>query len=216
LAVRPAEGPVVRASLGSGFRAPSLYELFHPFYGNTGLQPETSVSAELGVEKTYDSGATVRITGFYTEIDDLIQYDFTTSKYAQVAGTSKTKGIEIAAEAPLSDTLSIFGSFTYTDARSNAGTRLMRVPTHDTVIGLDAQFGSRISAQATLQHVNGLTDLAGAMPSYTVANAVVTYDISDTTQAYLRVENLFDEEYQVINGYGTSDRAAFFGIRGEF
>lgn len=213
LAFRPAEGTVVRASLGTGFRAPSLYELFGPF-GNAGLNPETSTSAELGVEKSYDNGASVRITGFYTEIDDLIQW--AGIGYAQVPGTSKTKGIELAAEAPLSDAVSVFGSFTYTDARSNFGTRLLRVPTHDTVIGVNAQIGSRASAQATLQHVRGLTDLGGAMPSYTVANASFAYDISDTTQAYLRVENLFDEEYQVVNGYGTSDRAVFFGLRGEF
>lgn len=213
LAFRPTDGTVIRASLGNGFRAPSLYELFGPF-GNAALQPEKSISADLGIEKTYDNGAKVSATIFYTEVDDLIQWAGV--GYAQVPGTSKTQGIELAAEAPMSDNISLFGSFTYTDAKGRFGAKLLRVPTHDTVIGVNARIGARTNAQATIQHVSGLTDLAGAMPSYTVANATVTYDISDNTQAYVRVENLFDEEYQVLNGYGTSDRAAFFGVRADF
>lgn len=213
LSWRPAEGTVVRASIGNGFRAPSLYELFGP-YGSATLTPEESVSAELGVEKTYANGARVQATAFYTEIDDLIQWAGT--GYGQVAGTSETKGFELATDIPLSDNVTLFGSFTYTDARDRSGTRLLRVPTHDTVVGVNARIGNRVEAVATLQNVQGLTDLTGKMPSYTVANATVSYEISGNAEAYVRVENLFDKEYQVINGYGTSDRAAYFGIRADF
>ena len=46
----------VRSSLGNGFRAPSLGELYGAFGANPDLDPETSRSFDLGVEKTFAIG----------------------------------------------------------------------------------------------------------------------------------------------------------------
>ena len=54
------------------------------------------------------------------------------------------------------------------------------------------------------------------MPDYTVVNATVSYAINDTTQAYLRIENLFDEEYQTVRNYGQPGRQVFLGVRASF
>ena len=54
------------------------------------------------------------------------------------------------------------------------------------------------------------------LPPYTVANATVTYDIGQGTEGYLRIENIFDEQYQLVEGYGTSDRALYLGLRKSF
>ena len=43
-------GTILRSSIGSGYRAPSLFELFAPYYGNSDLQPETSVTVDVGAE----------------------------------------------------------------------------------------------------------------------------------------------------------------------
>ena len=42
-----------KANLGSGFRAPSLNELYYPFYGNLDLKPEKSTGYDVGVEKDF-------------------------------------------------------------------------------------------------------------------------------------------------------------------
>ena len=55
-----------------------------------------------------------------------------------------------------------------------------------------------------------------ALDDYGVVNSTFTYDVTETTQAYLRVENLFDENYQTVPGYGQSDRAWYFGVRASF
>ncbi|HBQ91942.1 MAG TPA: hypothetical protein DD795_03210, partial [Erythrobacter sp.] len=39
----------LRASVGEGFKAPTLYQLLS-FYGNTELEPEESTSYDLGIE----------------------------------------------------------------------------------------------------------------------------------------------------------------------
>ncbi len=91
-----------RAVLGTGFRAPSLYERFS-IYGDADLSPEQSRSFELGVEKRYGEIASVKATLFYTEIDDLIQFDGASTAcssgfgcYNQVPGTTKSRGLELS------------------------------------------------------------------------------------------------------------------------
>jgi vitamin B12 transporter len=54
------------------------------------------------------------------------------------------------------------------------------------------------------------------MSDYTVANFAITYDLNDTAQAYLPIENLFDEEYQTVRNYGQPGRSAFVGLRAKF
>ena len=213
LAWRATPDTVVRASAATGFRAPSLYELFGPF-GDPTLQPETSLSFELGVEQKI-AGGSVRATVFHTEIDDLI--GFAGGTYAQVPGTSVTRGIELAAALPISDRADFFGSYTYTNAEDQAGNQLVRVPEHDLVLGLEAELGGNWRGQVSFNHVAGRADDGGmAMGDYSLVNASVTYDISDNAEAYLRVENLLDEEYQTSAGYGTSDRAFYVGLRARF
>ncbi len=214
----------LRASIGTGFRAPSLFELFDPSFGNPALEQEESRSAEIGIEHRYGSGALVKATAFYTEIDNLIQYfdpdgffGPIPGAYAQVAGTSRTRGIELVARMPLASGYEVFGSYTYTDAEDASGNPLLRVPEHDFVLGVNADFTDALSGQLVLNHVAGRPNDGGlVMEDYTVLNASITYDFSDSTQGYVRLENLTNEEYQTSAGYGTSDRAVFFGVRASF
>ena len=44
----------------------------------------------------------------------------------------------------------------------------------------------------------------------------LTYAVSDATQAYLRVENLFDEDYQTVRNYRQPGRSLYVGLRTAF
>lgn len=208
----------VRAVVGTGFRAPSLYELYGPF-GSATLQPEESRSFELGIERQFAAGS-LRATAFYTEIDDLIQYDFVTSGYNQVPGETVTKGLELAGRYDLSERVALFGNYTLTDAQNN-GARLTRVPRHDLVLGVDATLVQGLSGTFEVQHVADVVASAFApagnkVDDYTLVNLGLTYDIADQAQVYLRVENLLDEDYETAGGFNTPGRAAFFGLRASF
>ncbi|MCA6295797.1 MAG: TonB-dependent receptor [Phenylobacterium sp.] len=73
LAWRPGGGDtLVRASLGQGFRAPSLYQLYSE-YGNAGLQPETAVGWDLGLEQRA-GGLLVSLTLFGRRTEDQINF----------------------------------------------------------------------------------------------------------------------------------------------
>lgn len=224
---RVSERTTLRAVLGTGFRAPSLYELFST-YGDPSLNPEKSRSAELGVEHRFAGDAgNVKATVFYTEIDDLIGWDPASTVcgsgfgcYNQIPGLTVSKGVELSSSYVLNDRYSVYGNYTYTDAR-NAGARLVRVPMHDLVLGLDAQFTNRFAANLEMQHVGDVVASAFApaghkVGDYSLVNMGLRYDVTDDAQAYLRVENLFDEDYETSGGYNQPGRAIYFGLRANF
>jgi len=226
---RPAEGTTVRAAIATGFRAPSIderfgdYPGFFPFVGNPLLKPEESLSYELGIEHEYASGASVSATLFQLEVDNLITYKFgAPSTLENLPGVSVRKGLELAANLPINDKMTAGLAYTYTDARRPNGTRIAQVARHDLTLSLDTELSDRLSAGVQVHHVAGRVDndpntfALGAMPDFTVLNAAITYDLTDTAEAYLKVENLTDERYQLINGFAASRRAIYVGVAAKF
>ena len=216
------EGLVVRASLSNGYRAPSLYELYNASYGNADLSPEQSRSFDLGVEKTYANGASVSATIFYTEIEDMIGFEWPAG-YVQSEGTSVTKGLEFAASTFITPNIELTGAYTYTDARNADDDPLLNVPRYALALGIDAQVTDKLSLGATLEHQADIPDTWNAtftsqdeVKDFTVVNASAAYAFNDMVEGYVRVENLFDEQYSRVPEYNTSDRAAYFGIRAKF
>lgn len=223
-AYRLSDATTLRAVAATGFRAPSLYELNSTLYGNPTLDPEESASFELGVEHQFGPGSFVKATAFYTEIDDLIQFVTLTSfplpftgQYQQVAGTSTSQGVELSGAWALNDRFGLFGSYTYTDATDATGARLLRVPGHDVVMGLDADFGNGWSGDLFVNYVADRPDEFGVtMEDYTVVNAALRYEVRDNVEVYLRVENLFDKDYQTAANYNSAGQGFYFGLRGTF
>jgi len=90
LSWRPDPDWILRAVASTGFRAPSLYELYSA-YGNTGLTPEESRSFELGAEYLLPGGS-VQMTLFDTEIDNKIGFGggvaCPSCCYVQIPGTT--------------------------------------------------------------------------------------------------------------------------------
>ncbi len=219
---RPVQDLAFRAVVGTGFRSPSLNERFGPFGADPTLKPEQSVSYELGVEKTFDEGF-VKATIFYTDIDDLIVYDFQSAApcfcYTQVPGTSNSKGVELSGEYALTSNLNLFGNYTYTNARDESGARRARVPQHDFVVGMSSDFTDRMSGYLDMRHV---ADISASSPNtpklgdYTLVGAGISYDVTDNSELYLRVENIFDEDYETARGYNQPGRAAYVGLRASF
>lgn len=229
MAWRPAEGTTLRAAYATGFRAPSIderfgdYPGFFPFVGNPDLRPESSESIEIGLDQSFANGASLSATLFQLSIDDLITYQFgTPSTLVNLPGVSTRKGVEVAASLPLSDAATLGLAYTYTEGRRPDGSRLQQVPYHQLSLTLDADLSDRVSAGLALTHVAGRIDNDAntfspvAMPDYTTLDAVVSYDLNDTTEVYLKLENLTDEDYQQVNGYAAAGRSVYLGLQAKF
>lgn len=239
VAWRPTRTTTLRFAAATGFRAPSIDELFgdypsQQFVGFSGLAPEESESFELGIEHSLAGGAIVSATAFRLNIENLIVYsacpannpaafDFscapgTVNTLENVSGQSVRKGVELTADLPLSDTVRLGVAYTYTDARRPDGKRIGLVPFHELSATLSAAVDESLTAGLGVKHVSGkLNDFASArMDNYTTVKATLDYDLGQGRNAYVRVENLFDTDYQTSNGYSASGRAVFAGLRASF
>ncbi len=231
LAWSPMENTTLHASVGRGFRAPSIDERFgdYPFpgsdfIGNPDLEPEKSWSYEIGVEQQLTNGGSLSATAFRIEIDNLVTYawDPVLSTLENVPGESVSQGLELAAKLPVSDRVALGLAYTYTDARRPNGDRLARVPLNLLTLSLDAQVSDRLSLGLTAVHSAGMKDNDPATfslvdaPDYTVFNAQANYRMTDSMDAYLRIENLTDEDYTTTLGYNASGRAVYLGLRAKF
>lgn len=208
-------GTRLHSSIGTGFRAPSLNELYGPFGANPALQPETSLSFDVGVEQRLLDGSLIGdVTFFHLDIDNLIAF---TTGYANVPGRSRQQGVEASVLYEVNPSLTLGGAYTYTSTRDANGSRNIRVPRHE--IGLSAAYRPAekwtISADAKIA-VDTVDSGAFELDDYVLVNAKVAYQATESTEFYVRAENLLDQDYQTVRGYNTPGLAAFAGFKSRF
>ena len=214
----------LRGALARGYRAPSIFERFgEPLFSiaaNPDLQPESSDSAEVGIDVRFQTGVALTATAFYLLVENKIDYVFgEPTSYQNVPGRSKSKGIELSGKIPLGDRFTLGANYTYTDARRADGIRQSRVPRHDVGLSLDAEIADRLNGTLAIQHVADRPDdgfPSRAMSAFTVVNASLHYAVTDSLDMSFRIDNLFNEQYQHVADYGTSDRAFYVGISSRF
>jgi len=217
---RISNGLTVRAMGSSGFRAPSLYERYGAFgAGNINLKPEESETQEIGLEKLYNSGSSVRVTIFNTNVDNLIEYDTGTFSYTQATNSRNSKGVEFEGTWLVSDIISVEGNYAYVDAKT--GTEVApRVPEHDFSLSVYTNISSKIKSNLAVNHIMNYKDeVAGSlvdMPDYTVTNLAVSYNLSSNLTGYLRIQDVLDTNYATIKDFNTGGRQLFAGIRATF
>lgn len=208
-----------RIVLSSGFRAPSLYELFDSFYGNSTFIPETSLNAEIGLVKKFTEATNLSVTIFNNTVDNLIEFNNDTFIYEQNNGSTKTSGLELSSNLKVSDTVTVNGDYTLTTSETG-NVKAVRVPKHDLVLAIEKQFNDNFSGLASLRVARDIEDTVWPsniqMPNYEIFDISLTYDINDKSSLYLQVQNLVDEKYETIKGYNTGGRQVFAGIRASF
>ena len=208
-----------RLVLSSGFRAPSLYELFDSFYGNSTFIPETSLNAEIGLVKKFTEATNLSMTIFNNTVDNLIEFNNDTFIYEQNNGSTKTNGLELSSNLKVSDTVTVNADYTFTTSETG-NVKAVRVPKHDLVLAIEKQFNDKFSGLASLRVARDIEDTVWPsniqMPNYEILDISLTYDINDKSSVYLQVQNLVDEKYETIKGYNTGGRQVFAGIRASF
>ena len=220
------EATTLRASIGTGYRAPSLYERFGPFAGSSALDPESSRSVDFGIEHSYGDRGSVRATVFYTEIDDLIGFGTSPNClpsqsfgcYTQLDGTTETRGLELSGSYAFSDRLRLSGSYTLTEAETD-GERLVRVPRHDLSLALEADVTDRLQLGMNVTRVADILDGFGTptpLDDYTVVDLSARFDITNTTSAYAAIDNVADVDYETVRGFSAPERTIRFGIETSF
>jgi vitamin B12 transporter len=219
-------GTKLKGSVGTGFKAPSLEDLFQSFpaFGftaNPNLKPETSFGYDVGVEQSLLDGAvTGGATWFHNDIKNLITEDefFTTNINI---GRARTQGVESFVAWKVMDTLTLRADYTYTDAiDAETHLALVRRPRNKISVNAGWQATDDLLLDATLLYIgpqiDGNRDFSIPrlkLDGYTLVDLAASYKLTDTFSLFGRIENAFDTRYQSPDGFLRPGIGATGGIK---
>lgn len=214
-------GTKLYANYGTGFKAPTINDLFFPNFGNPDLKPETSRGYEIGVEQQLlKNKLQARATFFSTRFDDLIASVNLGGGVFQAQNINKAtaRGVELGVDfAPVS-WLRLDAGYTYTDTEDETtGKALPRRPKNKASLGVSFSPLSNLSLGTNVRYVGRrLNSNTVELNRYTVVSAIASYDVTKHAQLFLRIENLFDKKYEEVRGFGTLPRSVYGGLRFSF
>jgi vitamin B12 transporter len=215
----------IRASLGTGFKSPSLYQLHAPPtlfgpIGNVGLKPEKSLGWDAGIEQPFCGGRMhLAATYFHNDFQNLIDFDIVQG-YVNI-GKAESQGVEIELEARPRDALLVTVVYTYLEARDKIeGTALLRRPRNSFSAALSYSLLDKWSVSLSLGYTGRRDDMSYltwsarrvTLTEFTLLNSVISYDLSRQVQLFGRLDNILDQKYELVYGYGTPG----FSIQGGF
>jgi vitamin B12 transporter len=219
-----ATGTTLRASYATGFRAPSLYELYS-YYGNEELDPEKSRSFELGVDQVLlNDQLMLGVTWFKTRFEDRIDFVYP-GGYVQLNGESKTQGVEVGVTLFAKQPLSCRVDYTYLDTQDPDGARMERRPLNKVHAGLrynQGAFGCNIDGywvderEAVSSAIDENGTAVTSLDDYFLVNLAADYEVNDFLTLYGRVDNLFDEHYEEAWSYATAGQSFYLGGKVHF
>lgn len=210
-------GPgLLKLSYGTGFRAPSVNQLYTPNYGNPNLVPETSRSVDLSYEAKWSENFKTQSTLFYTKINERFSYNPVT--YFNInKGQAEISGLEESMTKIWSPEFSHALSFTLLKARDlSRGEKLARRPDINARNNFDFLLGDHHSFNYELSFTGQRTDVDNnnstvKMSSFLLSNISYRYKLSDKDEYFIKIKNLFDKDYEEIYGFGTGGRALTAG-----
>jgi vitamin B12 transporter len=232
----------IRASGGTAFKAPSLYQRFGQigtfFRGNPNLEAETSESWEVGWETDIGRYATLSALYFDNRITNLINFDPTFSTLENI-DRARIRGGEFAITVTPFDWLSATGSWTVLEARDVAtDTPLPRRPRNvaSLVARIAPEVGwfdvprSRLVIAPEILYVGASPEgafaryddtgrsisTAGKNPDGWLFNLTASLPVTAQLTAFVEVRNIGNTRYEPANAFVVPGRSAVVGMRGQF
>ncbi len=213
----PETGTKFRASGGTGGKAPTLFQLFAPIFGNPALLPERSIGWDAGIDQSFfDGRGSVSATVFGNRFENLINFNAATSNYFNTA-KADTSGVEVEAGfVLLPEFVKLTAAYTYLHAKDLAtNLTLARRPQHVGRFGvaITPLPGWVIEPRVTFVSLrfSGANE-TGPLPQYGRLDIYSDYKINEMWRVFGRIENLTDTRYQEVLNYGTTGRAVYAGF----
>ncbi|MBY0343632.1 MAG: TonB-dependent receptor [Sphingomonadales bacterium] len=224
----------LRAAGGSGVKNPGFFELYGfidgRFIGNAALRPEKSTGWEVGLDQQLGESASVAVTYFDSELDGEIFTTFPAPTFiatpANRTTESKQRGVEVSLAAQLSDQWSLDAAYSWLKARES-GVEEVRRPEHIASAALTwTAPDDAASATLVVRHNGATPDVAFTDPSfrpvrvqlddYTLVNLNARVKLTDSVNAFARVENILDENYEQVFSFVSPGRSAVVGVEARF
>ncbi|MFQ5633054.1 MAG: TonB-dependent receptor plug domain-containing protein, partial [bacterium] len=153
----------LKGTLGSGFNAPTLFEIFDPAFGNPGLKPEKSFGWDLGFEQAFLQSKLILGASFFgNDFDDLIGFD---ENFRSInIDAAQSRGVEVFFKTQLRESLGLQANYTFTETKdesessSDRGKGLLRRPRHQFTLDIDYRFSEKGVANFSVHHAGKRDD----------------------------------------------------------
>lgn len=228
------------ASYHEGFKAPSLYQLYDPGRGNTQLKPEESESWVVGFAVSDGKRLQLKVDYFHSDFSKLIDFVYTnpaawTGEFLNTA-KAKSRGVEVELTYKFNPQFKLATGYTYLTGKQDFvdedsvtifNHRLIRVPKQK-IFALLSYTGNKIDVFFDLLYAGKRYDRIWQsvgfvsfdnfveMKDYYLANLSMNYRLSDNTTLFLKVNNLFNQDYERIKGFQEEKTAVYAGLKLKF
>ena len=210
------------ANIGTAYNVPNIMQELNPWGAvNSDLNPENSKSYDISL-----GYKDFKITYFYNRVKDLIAwYDpdgfgGVPGIYKNLDGISTFKGAEVSYTKDIRDNLLVSLNYTKLSAKDKEGKDLARRANEELKVGFDLYPINQLHVGLNAQYVGDRYDQADKKGRqtgrYTVMNFVSNYQYNKNLEFYLKIDNITNKYYQTIDGYSSSPRAYYVGMKGSF
>lgn len=217
-------GTVLRASAGTGAKAPTLFQRFANV-GTPDLRPEFSTGFDAGIDQSLlDGRLRLSLTAFKNNIRNLIQFNnsagclaFTATRCYFNVDRARTSGLEASARIGLIDAyLSTTATYTYLHAKDAAtNLTLQRRPQHTGRVALQWTPLPKLLIEPSVTFVSerfSRSNERDRLSPFARFDLASSYEFNDTWKATLRLENITNAKYQDVYNFGTTGRAIYGGL----
>ena len=202
-------GLVVRASHGTGFRAPTFNDLYYPMFGNPNLQPETSKSYEIGLSWQPTDRTLVDIAVYRTDLrgafDPLITGVVNVDR-------ARIDGVEASISHRFDERWHGRAAIEFRDPVDlETGLYLRRQDRFKASAELGFRATEKLDLTARALYAGDRSDEEFGigrvvLPAYFTFDIAATYRLDEQSDVKFAVENLFDEQYSTAYGYRSPGR----------
>ncbi|NHN84614.1 TonB-dependent receptor [Acetobacter musti] len=232
----PGTGTIIKASAGSGFHGPSLYQLFasqvgagYAEVGNPKLRAEKLIGYDAGVEqKLLNNHLNFGATWYDNRVQNLIQSSLAIDSgnyiysYANVA-KARMYGVEAFLNWKALESLAFNLNYTWTHTRDEStGGELQRRPQHKFNFNTTWTPVRNLTFSGNILYTSGWRDLpvigyatcatCAKGHGYFTIDIAANYKINRYVTVFVRADNLLNRQYEPSLGYLQPGRGGYAGF----
>jgi vitamin B12 transporter len=220
-------------NLSTGFKAPSLYQLYGQYGANPQLKPEKSFSSEIGSQwLSQDKKIELRLVAFTRSIQDVIVYTYPTNINLD---KQNDQGIELESSFSVSAKFNVKAFYSFVDGKVKTQVlgkdttfhNLFRRPKHMVGINLGYQISPQTYVSLNSKFFGQRSDLyfdmetftnqSVSLQAYTLLDFYAEYQFKKTKATFfVDLKNILNTDYQEVYGYSTMGLNIHTGINVRF
>ncbi len=218
-------------SVGSAVKNPTFTERFGyfpaTFIGNASLLPENSDEWEFGVRARLRSSLYGQASIYRAELEnEILGFVYDPVSGLMTARNAESESIRHGLDGELSwhwGTFNWRASYSYLDAEQETGTQTQderRRPRHSAGISMTGSLTDALSVYVKWAYTGSQTDVYFPPPNFTsqtvslrpysLLSFNISYDLTPSWQASVRVQNALNQEYEDIVGFFGETRSVLF------